>query len=61
MHQFALAAGQAVADFAQRIGVGQLTEQHGHELCPAGEAFGIALGLVLLDQQSERRDGKMIQ
>jgi len=41
--------------------LGQLTEQHGHELCPAGEAFSITLGLMLFDQQSEGRDGKMIQ
>jgi hypothetical protein len=61
MHQFALAASQAVADLAQRIGVGQLAEQHGHELGPAGEALGVAFGLVIPDQQSERRDGKMIQ
>jgi hypothetical protein len=38
-----------------------LTEQHGHELRPAGEAFGVALGLMLLDQQSECRNGEMIQ
>ena len=52
MHQFAFAASQPVADLAQRIGVGQLAERHGHELSPAGEALGGAFGLVLLDQAS---------
>jgi hypothetical protein len=41
--------------------VGQLTEFHRHELCPAGEAFGVSLGLVLFDQRSRFRSGKMLQ
>jgi hypothetical protein len=44
MHQFAFTASQAVADLAQRVGMGQLAERHGHELSPAGEAFGGAFG-----------------
>jgi hypothetical protein len=61
MHQFAFTASQAVADLAQRIRVGQLTEFHRHELCPAGEAFGVALGLMLVNQRSKFRSGKMLQ
>jgi hypothetical protein len=38
-----------------------LTERHGHELGPAGEAFGVAFGLMLFDQGGEFRSGKMIQ
>ena len=40
MIQFAFTAGKSVDDFAQRLGLGQLAEHHGHELTPATEAFG---------------------
>jgi hypothetical protein len=49
MDQLAQTAGQPVADLAQRIGVAQLAEQHGHELGPTIETLGCALGLMLLD------------
>jgi len=61
VHQFTFAAGQAVADLAQRIGVRQLTEHHGHELRPASEAFCVSLGLTLLDQRGEFGSGKVLQ
>ncbi len=31
----------------------QLAKQHGHKLLPTAEAFGIALGLMVLDRTSE--------
>ena len=43
MDQLAQRAGQAVADFAQRVGMGKLTEEHGRKLCPTREAFGLVL------------------
>jgi hypothetical protein len=61
MHQFAFTASQAVADLAERIGVGQLAERHGHELGPAGEPLGGAFGQVFLDQRGKLRSGEMLQ
>ena len=37
------------ADFAEH----QLAEQHGHQLSPAGESLGVALGSVLMDWESK--------
>jgi hypothetical protein len=50
MNQFAQATAQTVANLAQRIGVGELAEQHGDELRPAGKALGVTLSGVLLDE-----------
>lgn len=61
MHQLAQAAGKPIADLAQRIGMAQLAEQHGHELGPAVEALGRALGFMLFDQAGEFQTGKMMQ
>ena len=52
-----LAAGQSQANLAQRVQVSELTEQHGHELLPAGEAPGAALGPVLRDGLVELATG----
>ena len=49
MAQFAFAGGQAVGDVAQAVDRAQLAEQHGHQLAPAGETLGVALGSVLMD------------
>jgi len=38
-----------------------LTEHHGHELRPAGEAFCVPFGLTLLDQRGEFGSGEMLQ
>ena len=51
MGQLALAAGQPAADFPQRVRSAELAEQHRHELAPAGEAPGMALAPVGLDQR----------
>ena len=61
MHQPPQAATQAVADFAQRIGASELTEQHGDELRPAGKAFGVTLSGVLLDECGELGSGKVLE
>jgi hypothetical protein len=61
MHQPPQAAAQAVADFAQRIGASELTEQHGDELRPAGKAFGVTLSGVLLDECGELGTGKVLE
>ena len=51
--QLAQRAGQAVADLAQRPGARQVTKQHRHQLRPATEALGAAVGLVAGDQGGE--------
>jgi hypothetical protein len=38
-----------------------LTEQHGDELRPAGEALGVTLGGVLLDECGELGSGKVLE
>jgi hypothetical protein len=59
MNQLAQAAAQAVTDLAQRIGVGELEEQHRDQLRPAAKAFGAPLCVILFDQRSELGPGKM--
>src|SRR4051794_3766985 len=61
MNQFAQAATQTIADLTQRVGMGELAEQHRHQLRPATEAFGAPFGLVLLDQRSELGARKMLE
>ena len=61
MHQAAQAAAEAVADFAQRIGASELAEQHRNELRPAGEAFGVTLSGVLLDECGELGARKVLE
>ncbi len=45
MFQFALTTAQVAGDFAEGMGSAQLSEEHSHELAPAGEAPGMALGM----------------
>jgi len=47
MPQLAFAGGQPVGNVAQAVDRAQLTKQHRHQLTPTGEAFGVALGLML--------------
>jgi hypothetical protein len=61
MNQFAQAAAQADADFAQRVGVRQLAEQHRDQLGPAAKAFGAPFGIVFFDQRSELGSGEMLE
>src|ERR1035438_10426308 len=61
MYQLAQTAGQPIADLAQRIGMAQLAEEHGHELGPAVETLGSALGLMLFDQAGEFQARKMMK
>src|SRR6185295_4664527 len=53
MLELAQAAAQPPTDLPQRARQGQLAEQHGHELVPAGEALGIALRARPLDRLLE--------
>ena len=61
MHQAPQAAAEAVADLAQRIGASELAEQHGDELRPAGEALGVTLSGVLLDECGELSTRKVLE
>jgi hypothetical protein len=54
MVELALDASQAVADLAQTVGVGQMAEEHGDQLGPAGKAFGGALGLMFSEGGAKR-------
>ncbi|NJL26794.1 MAG: hypothetical protein HC897_02405 [Thermoanaerobaculia bacterium] len=51
--QFAQAKSETVADLAQRIGLGQVAEEHRHQLGPPLEALRLAFDLVLLAQRCE--------
>jgi len=55
--QLAQAASETPADFAQRLGLRQLAEQHGDELIPAGEAFSVFFGLMFTDDVCEITTG----
>jgi hypothetical protein len=55
------ATAQAVANLAQRIGVGELAEQHRDQLCPAAKAFGAPFRVVFLDQRRELGPRKMLE
>src|ERR1017187_4282630 len=59
--QLAFAGGRSAADLAQRLRPPQVTEQHGHELPPATEAAGMALGPVLGDRLFKLVAGKQLQ
>ena len=61
MLEFALATGQAAADFAQGIGMGHVTEQHGNQLRPTGEPLGPPFRLMLCDESSEFCPGKVMK
>lgn len=51
--EFAEAALEAAGDVAEGVGAGELTEHHGDELSPAGEAFSAPFGLVFTDESGE--------
>ena len=53
MFQLAQVASEPPADFAQRLSLSQLTEQHGYELIPAGEAFAVFFSLMFVDDVCE--------
>jgi hypothetical protein len=61
MRQAAQTAGQAVADFAERIGASELAKQHGYALRPGGKSFGGVFGAVFLYQGGEFGTGKMLE
>ena len=68
MFQLAFATGQASTDLAQRVRPRELTEQHGHELAPTGEAASVPPGpmpphsLLELDAREQlRKLSKVLQ
>ena len=54
-------AAQAAADLAQRVGLAELTKQHGHELAPAGEPAQVAVGVMLAHGLFEFEARKQLQ
>jgi hypothetical protein len=61
MNQLAQATAQAVANLAQRIGMGELAEQHRDQLRPAAKTLGAPFRIVFFDQRSELGPGKMLE
>jgi hypothetical protein len=61
MPKFSFAGGQAVGDVAQARDRAQLTKQHRHQLAPAGEAFGVAFGIMLANGGIEVGAGDQLQ
>lgn len=55
------AAGHAAADFPEAVRPAQLEKPHGHELRPAGEAPGVALGSALSGQLLELDPRKKLE
>ena len=61
MNQLAQTTAQTVANLAQRIGMGELAEQHLDQLRPAAKTFGAPFRIVFFDQRSELGPGKMLE
>ena len=61
MHELSKTAGEAIADLAQRIGVGHLAKQHADELRPTGESSRVTFALMFLDNAGELRAGDLLQ
>jgi len=59
--ELAVGEPQPVADLAQAFGLGELAEQHGHALGPAGEALRVTGGFCLADQAFESRARNQLQ
>jgi hypothetical protein len=57
----AVGRSQAAANFAERLCVPELAEQHGHELAPAGETPSVPPGFVLPYCRFEFQTGKKLQ
>jgi hypothetical protein len=61
MLELTFAAPQSPADLAQRVGAAELAEQHRHELPPAGEPAGMALGVRPRHQRLELGARKQLE
>jgi hypothetical protein len=61
MHQLAEAAGESVADLAQRVRMSQLAKQHRDQLRSATEAFGRPFCFMFFHQSRELEARKILQ
>jgi hypothetical protein len=61
MTLFPLRSCQASANFPQRLGVPQLTKEHGHELAPTGETTRVPFGVVLAGGKFEFQTRNQLQ
>ena len=59
--ELAFGGGQPAADFAQRVGLAELTKQHGHELAAAAELVQVAVGVMLTHSLLEFQVWKQLQ
>src|ERR1700719_119662 len=61
MAQFAFAGGQPAADFAQRLRVAQMAEQHGYKLSPTRKPASVPFRAVLDDGSFKLGARKQLQ
>ncbi len=61
MFQLTLAAPKTSANLAERMGAAQLAKQHGHELTPTSESFGITFRLGNRDPMLKLHTRKQLQ
>ena len=59
--ELALGRGPPATDLAPRVGLAELTKQHGHELAPAGEPAQVAVGVMLAHGLFEFEARKQLQ
>ena len=59
--ELALGRGPPTTDLAQRVGLAELTKQHGYELPPAGETAQVAVGVMLPHGLLEFQARKQLQ
>ena len=59
--ELAFGGGQPAADLTQRVGLAELTKQHGHQLAPAGEPAQVAVGVMLAHGLLEFQARKQLQ
>jgi hypothetical protein len=53
MFHLAQTATQSIAYLTERVGLGKLGEERGHEPLPAGESLGMAFSAVFFDERRE--------
>jgi hypothetical protein len=61
MFQLAFGGGQSLADLSQAVGSPQLTEQHGHELAPAGKPASMDLAAMFANRRFNLYSCKQLQ
>ncbi len=61
MDELSFAGSEPLRDFPERVGTGQLAEEHGDKLIPAGKSAGMAFGVHFFHGLLEFRSRKELQ